>query len=264
MELLTKIGLSELEARCYIALHEQSGLSGYEVAKRVSVSRTNVYAALRSLMDKGACRLIDGDPVRYDAVPIEQLLRHLRTEFDQTANLLVQQLKTPPKEAPAFYNWQGQEAIVTAAQRLIANASRSIVVDLWAEELPLFQPALLEAELRGVTVVVIVLGDIRSPLNNVIFHKRDEAWPAHIERKFSILCDGSSAVLGSFGGERRLSAVETDHAAVVEVLKNAFYHDLLMTHIETDFGPQLSERYGSHYEKLIDYYKREKGWEWIG
>ncbi|GED13924.1 hypothetical protein AMI01nite_19150 [Aneurinibacillus migulanus] len=47
VDLLKKIGLSELEARCYITFHEEPDLSGYEVAKRVSVSRTNVYSASR-------------------------------------------------------------------------------------------------------------------------------------------------------------------------------------------------------------------------
>lgn len=50
---LRSIGLSDLEARIYLALHESPEMSGYEVAKRVSVSRSNVYAALRAMTDKG-------------------------------------------------------------------------------------------------------------------------------------------------------------------------------------------------------------------
>ncbi|WP_207229537.1 TrmB family transcriptional regulator [Ktedonosporobacter rubrisoli] len=107
IEQLRKIGLSELEARCYLVLHEDAGLSGYEVARRVSVSRTNVYAALRSLMDKGACRMIEGDPGRYDAVPIDQLLRHVRREFEQNAQELISELKMPPRSDAAFYSWRG-------------------------------------------------------------------------------------------------------------------------------------------------------------
>lgn len=43
IEALRKLGLSDLEARCYLALHGQPPSSGYEVAKQVSVSRSNVY-----------------------------------------------------------------------------------------------------------------------------------------------------------------------------------------------------------------------------
>lgn len=261
IELLRQIGLSELEARCYLTLHEESNLSGYEVAKRVSVSRTNVYAALRSLQDKGACRLMEGDPARYDAVPAEHMVRLLRTEFEQTADRLVRELKTPPRTVPAFYNWQGEKPLGLAIRRLIANAEKSVVVDLFSDDLPQVEEALLEAERRGLTVVLITLGTCQTTLRNVLVHKRDDDWPNAEARKFSVLCDGRSSVLGSFGGGMKPSALETDHPAVAEVLKNAFHHDLLMMHIERDLGTEMAEKYGENYEKLIAYYTQEKGWE---
>jgi predicted transcriptional regulator len=102
IEMLKKIGLPDLEARCYLALLDEPDLSGYEVAKRVSVSRSNVYSALRSLSDKGACRMLNGEPVHYDAVPIEQLVKLLQTGFEQTTKLLLDNLKSVPRSVPAF------------------------------------------------------------------------------------------------------------------------------------------------------------------
>ncbi|WP_025850632.1 TrmB family transcriptional regulator [Paenibacillus ehimensis] len=261
IELLRHIGLSELEAKCYLTLHEESGLSGYEVAKRVSVSRTNVYAALRSLSDKGACLTIEGDPARYDAVPVEQLLRLMRSDFERTAERLVREIQPPPRIVPAFYNWQGSKPLEQAIRRLTVNASKTIVADLWSEDIRWFEEPLLEAERRGVTVILITLGEVRTALNNVRVHKRSDAWPNQTARKFSLLCDSANALLGSFGGEVKPSAVETGHPAVVETLKNAFYHDMLMTHIEADFGRELAAKYGENYEKLLAYYMKDKGWD---
>ncbi|GIO14818.1 hypothetical protein J19TS2_43730 [Cohnella xylanilytica] len=248
IERLKKLGLSELEARCYLELHEESNMSGYEVAKRVSVSRTNVYAALRSLADKGMCRTIEGDPVLYAAVPIEQVVRYLRSEFDRTADVLVSELK-PPKAAPAFYNWQGEDKLRMAAGRLIASAQASVVVDIWAEDLPFFEEALAEAESRGVSVLVVTLGPAGTRLKNVFVHKRME-WPDVASRSFSILCDGSRAILGAFGESLKLTALETDHPSIAYMLLSAFYHDLIMMEAEKDFGPQLAAAYGEHYEKI--------------
>ncbi|EEM16108.1 MULTISPECIES: TrmB family transcriptional regulator [Bacillus] len=258
IDLLKKIGLSDLEARCYLTLHEESDLSGYEVAKRVSVSRTNVYAALRSLTDKGACRSIEGETVLYNAVPIEQLIRLFQTEFEQTSKALINQLKTPPRPAPAFYNWQGSNALDNAVRRVIANAETSIVVDVWSEDLHYIEEALLVAECKGISVILITIGTSKTPLKHVFQHYRDEEWPAD-ERKFSILCDSSSALIGSFGGEIKPSALETNHPAVIEVIKNAFYHDMMMQHIEEDFGKEFQEKYGENYRKMLSYFK-EKGW----
>ncbi|WP_207229538.1 TrmB family transcriptional regulator sugar-binding domain-containing protein [Ktedonosporobacter rubrisoli] len=148
-----------------------------------------------------------------------------------------------------------------AIHRLIANAQKTIVVDAWSEDIYLFEEALLSAQERGITVVLIVLGPYRTALRNVYIHKRSTILEQDIGRKFSLLCDYRSALLGSFGGVTKQSALETDHPAVIEVLKNAFYHDLLMQHIEADFGPLLTEKYGEQYQKLLDFYLKEKGWD---
>jgi len=252
---LRKIGLSDLEARCYLVLHEDPKISGYEVAKKVSVSRTNVYAALRSLTEKGICRVIESEPVLYDAVPIEQLVRLLKSEFEQTTRVLQEQLSAVPKTAPSFYNWQGDKAIETVIRRLVANADKSIVVDIWSEDVHWVEEPLLEAEKRGVAVTLISIGECATSLKNVLIHKRSEEWSAVRARKFSLLCDAHSALLGSFGKGLKPTVLETDHPSLIELLQNTFYHDLIMEQIERDFGKELGEKYGKDYEAIIHPYK---------
>ncbi|MEK5639506.1 TrmB family transcriptional regulator [Paenibacillus rhizosphaerae] len=255
IEQLRSLGLSDLEARIYLVLHEEPHLSGYEVAKRVSVSRTNVYAALRVLTDKGFCRSIEADPVLYDAVPIGQLIRMLKSQFEQTAKALVEELDAPPKAAPAFYTWKGEQALQTAIRRLIANADRSIVVDIWSEDVHWVEEALMEAQQRGINVILITIGEAGTGLSNVIVHQRSEEWAQVISRKFSVLCDGRAALIGSFGKSLKLSALETDHPSVIELLNNAFFHDVIADRIEQDFGRELEEKYGRHYERIIGPYR---------
>ena len=248
---LRSIGLSDLEARIYLALHESPEMSGYEVAKRVSVSRSNVYAALRAMTDKGVCRTIEADPVLYDAVPIGQVGKTLKTQFDQNARMLLEELNAPPKSSPSFYSWKGDQALRKAIDRLAANAEKSIVVDLWSEDVHWMSEALSEAERRGVRVVAIVIGESGLSLKHVIEHKRSEAWQQAQSRKFSMLCDSKSALIGSFGRSLRLTALETDHPSIIELLQNGLYHDLVMERIEEDFAAELSDQYGSDYERII-------------
>lgn len=252
---LRKIGLSDLEARCYYTLHQEPNISGYEVAKRVSVSRTNVYAALRSLTDKGMCRVIETDPVLYDAVPIEQLIRLLKSDFELTSKALMEQMNHQPRKSASFYTWQGDAAIKTAIQRLAANADRSIVVDVWAEDLHWCEDALLEAESRGVAVTLISIGDCHSSLKNVLIHKRSDEWIHLDSRKFSLLCDARSALLGNFGHAYKPSVLETDHPSLIELLVNGFYHDLVMEQVEKDFSEELDREYGKDYERIIQPYR---------
>ncbi|WDL98436.1 TrmB family transcriptional regulator [Alicyclobacillus sp. ALC3] len=258
IEHLRRIGLSDLEARCYLTLHEESHLSGYEVAKRVSVSRTNVYAALRALVDKGGCRIIDGDPVLYDAVPINQFAQLLKSEFEDTIHVLSTELTTRPQHAPGFYSWNGADSVTQAIRRLVVNATQTIVVDAWAEDLPQVEGLLLDAQSRGITVVVITLGEWNTDLDNLIQHMRYDI-PPSTPRKFTLLCDSRSSIIANFGGQMRPSALETEHPAVADVLKNAFYHDVIMHNIEGDFGSELTGRYGEQYANLRGFYE-QKGW----
>lgn len=252
---LRKIGLSDLEARCYLVLHEDPKISGYEVAKKVSVSRTNVYAALRSLTEKGICRVIESEPVLYDAVPIEQLIRLLKSDFEQTTRVLQEQLSAAPKTPPSFYSWQGDKAIETAIRRLVANADKSIVADIWSEDVHWVEEPLLEAEKRGVAVTLISIGECTTSLKHVLIHKRSAEWSTVRARKFSLLCDARSALLGSFGRGLKPTVLETDHPSLIELLQNAFYHDLVMEQMERDFGPELDEKYGKDYESILHPYK---------
>ncbi|MEJ8548781.1 TrmB family transcriptional regulator [Brevibacillus borstelensis] len=255
IEELRRIGLSDLEARCYLALHAEPNMSGYEVAKRVSVSRTNVYAVLRSLTEQGICRAVEGDPVLYDAVPIEQLIRTMKSDFEQTAAKLVKELKSPPRAASWFYTLQGEEPLKKAIRRLIANARKSIVVDIWSEDVHWVEEALLGAEQRGVAVTLITIGQSHTPLKNVLVHQRSDEWQHMASRKFSVLCDASSAIIGSFTTGLKLSAFETDHPSVIELLHNAFFHDVIMERVERDFGEELIKAYGADYKAIIDEYR---------
>ncbi|MDN9011671.1 TrmB family transcriptional regulator [Brevibacillus laterosporus] len=252
---LRKIGLSDLEARCFLALHEEPKISGYEVAKRVSVSRTNVYAALRSLTERGICRAIEGDPVLYDAVPIEQLIKVLQYDFEKTTTKLSQELKTPPRPASSFYSWQGKEAVKKAIKRLILHAQNSIVVDIWSEDVQWVEEYLLDAEQRGVFVTLITIGESHSPLRHVHVHRRSDEWQNMQARRFTILCDSSFSLIGSFTTDTKLSALETDHPSVIELLQNAFYHDVIMERVERDFKEQFHNKYGKDYNMIIEPYR---------
>ncbi|WP_138495197.1 TrmB family transcriptional regulator [Paenibacillus pinistramenti] len=249
IEQLRKLGLSELEAKCYAVLHEKSRSSGYEVAKHVSVSRTNVYAALRTLHDKGICRVLEGDPVLYEAVPIKQVIKLLQSDFDRTARMLMEELAAPPSAPPFFASWKGERLAAQTIRRLIANAGKTILIDVWAEDLHRIEASLLEAEQRGVSVHLMMMGECHTPLKHVIVHQRPKADLSQI-RHFTLLCDQETALIGSFGTQAEESVLESNHPSIVDLLVNAYEHDVVMLRIEEDFGAELAAKYGEHYEKI--------------
>ena len=80
-------GLTRQESTIYLTLLSDGALTGYEVAKRTGISRSNTYTALACLVDKGAAWLMEGTPVRYIPVEIEEFsnnkLKHLEQMSEQ-------------------------------------------------------------------------------------------------------------------------------------------------------------------------------------
>ena len=81
---LQKLGFTPIEATIFITLCKQGALTGYEVAKLTGISRSNVYAALYSLQDKGKCQLSEGETTKYVAISKEELLLSTQREMSHT------------------------------------------------------------------------------------------------------------------------------------------------------------------------------------
>lgn len=118
-------------------------------------------------------------------MPIKELIRFYKSEFEHTSKILKENLQEPPAKPASFYTWQGRDPIETAFRRLVANAEKSIVVDLWSEDLPLFEPFLEDAECRNIDVQVVLIGENYTELRHVLIHKRNKDWNDQM-RRFSV------------------------------------------------------------------------------
>ena len=81
---LYKLGFSPIEDSVFITLCQHGSLTGYEVAKLTGISRSNVYAALYSLQDKGKCFVSEGESTKYIPISKEELLLTTKREMKNT------------------------------------------------------------------------------------------------------------------------------------------------------------------------------------
>lgn len=243
---LKKIGLTELEAKCYLALIESNEQTGYEVAKNISSSRSNVYAALNSLHKKGACQVIEGKSTAYVAVPIDELISKLQLEFKQASKILTDEIKREKQTSFHFYNTQGLEAVQSVIKRSIGHAQESIVVDVFPEDLTYILPLLEEAQERGLEVTLITFKNVETSLKNIVI---DAPVVIHDEdfTSFNMLFDQKKAIIGSFDGRLVPSAVETKHPALIQEIKLGIKHDIMIEKIRNDFGEEIEAKYGKNF-----------------
>ena len=72
-ERLTEFGLTRQEACIYECLLMEGKTTGYEVAKKIGISRSNAYASLASMTEKGAAYLVEEGSTRKYAIRISIL-----------------------------------------------------------------------------------------------------------------------------------------------------------------------------------------------
>ncbi|GAA0672439.1 TrmB family transcriptional regulator [Natronoarchaeum mannanilyticum] len=84
VELLEELGLTEYEARCFVALSRVEKASAKEVSDLSEVPRSRVYDAVERLHRRGLVDVQQSDPREFRALSQEKALQVLRDQHEET------------------------------------------------------------------------------------------------------------------------------------------------------------------------------------
>lgn len=244
---LRNLGFTEMEAKVMVELAGNGPSSGYEVAKRLGVSRSNVYTTLQRLSQQGFLHSSHGEPVRYSMLKTEQLTHKISGQMRESLSFVEHQMpKSEPDQLP-FYSVEGEQKVLDFIARELENAKREIVIDVWREEAELLRNELERAERRGVKLLWATDGGDTSLSHHML-------WPDTIGRKFSFVIDRSWCMLGMRGENTPTMAMVSTHPVMAELLLSHFTLEMVLFEMENDMGQELTERYGPHYEQIYNKY----------
>ncbi len=85
---LKSFGLTEYQARAYLALLDLGAAAGSQIPAQSRVPRTRVYETMQQLHEKGLVQILPEKPVRYRAVPFANYLRGLAEDHRRRAQQL--------------------------------------------------------------------------------------------------------------------------------------------------------------------------------
>ncbi|CAH0117976.1 hypothetical protein PAE9249_00441 [Paenibacillus sp. CECT 9249] len=257
MQHLRVLGFTEMESRMLVVLAEQGAMTGYEVAKRLGVSRSNVYAALQKLVDHGFVMCSKGEPSLYTMIPVEELTRSIADKMQESIRIVEESMPKRSDDRTEFYSIESDRKVMDNLRRELEKAQFEIIADVWTEEASLFRKELETAEERGVKVLWSVIGgdeDLRLA-QQMIVHGRDGAWRTQTGgRKFSFVIDRRWCMIGMRGEGQATKAMATEHPAMIELLLNNFAHDLVIYEMEQEMGPEIERKYGANYERIYQKY----------
>lgn len=231
VEGLRALGLGEYEARVYLALLRHPGSTGYEAAKHSGVPRAKVYEVLRALTGRGLAAVSrEAGRTRYHALAPDALLaRHLRNVQELVRELgpaLEAWAKTPEREAVMVF--RSRAAILERARDLAVSARSQLLASGWHGELAALEPALKEAEARGVAVYILLYGDGALALRRVFRHP-----PPDAERRLApapwliVVADHREALVAQGEGEDAVGLYSA-HPVLSMVAAEYVKHDIML------------------------------------
>lgn len=222
--MLIQFGLTHQEARIYIHLHSCGKATGYELAKETGISRSNAYAGLSSLVEKGGAWLIDGKPACYQAVPVREFCENIIRGLEATGKLLEQQLPASAEPEEGYFTIKGEKNIRDKIETMILHTQTHIYLSMRMHTLASYLPMLSEAAASGKKVVVISDGVVED--EKIIVHRNPKQPDA-----IRVISDTVAALTGSLDEAPGCSCLYSRKKNLVSLLRDSMRNEIQLIQI---------------------------------
>lgn len=223
IEMLTAFGLSRQEAKIYILLLTNGQATGYEVAKKSGISRSNVYTALAGLVEKGAALVAEEQAVLYQPVPVKEFADNHIRNLSSIATTLVEQMPKEKRTTDNYITIRGtchvknkfHHMLLDTEYRMYLSASVRIVLS-FREEIK---------ELLAAGKKVVILTDDKKVIEKefvgaVIYQRilKDE--------QIRLITDSAYALTGRMVEEEEANCLFSSNPNLVQLLKDALANEI--------------------------------------
>ena len=155
---LIPLGFTELESAAYQFLLRDSPATGYRVAQGIRRPVANTYKAIESLRAKGAVVVENSERKLVRAVPANELLRQIESDFvrrRKRAALTLSAISARPDD-DAVYRLDSIEQVYERCRAMLRRATEVVLLDLFPAPLQVLARDIEACAARGVMVAIHV------------------------------------------------------------------------------------------------------------
>lgn len=214
VELLVNFGLTRQEATIYNLLFAEGKLNGYEASKLSGISRSNAYNALASLVEKGACYVIEQNSVCYTPVPVEEFCNNKIRMLNSMKEELKEIVPKPNKKLQGYISITGEKNIYDKITNMLLEVKERVYVALSYEILIKYKDELEDLVKKNIKVVVI--SDKDCNIDGAIFYV-SQINKEHIR----IIVDSQYVLTGEITNNYNSTCLYSSNNNLVEVFKEA-------------------------------------------
>ncbi|GKH33318.1 TrmB family transcriptional regulator [Muricomes sp. OA1] len=230
--LLNKIGFTDSEAKVYLVLLRNGGMTGYEASKYSAVPRSKIYNVLESLVMKGFILYSEEEcSNRYAAVPFEEISGRVRDETDKILNKLEELLHDYRAETDLdrFWHIREYDNVIAVCRSILKDTRSELLLQIWAEDLPKILEEIQELEKKGIRLGIVYFGEAQDevPLDHCCRHGMLEEKKEEMGGRFlTLVSDKKEAVFGQIVSDAVSEVIWTKSKPMVAMAAECVRHDL--------------------------------------
>lgn len=218
---LTFFGLTRQEAVIYTTLLSHGEMTGYEVSKETGISRSNVYAALSNLADKGAAYLIQGDSTKYLPVDVQTFTSNVLKDLQQKADYIKEHAPQKQIETDGYITIIGSKNIQNKLLDMIKETRLRLYISASARIIDAYEEELTELVNAGKKVVIMT--DSNYSLDGAIIYHTDPE-PGQLR----VIIDSTYVMTGELTGSDDDSCLYSGQKNLVTVMKEALKNKIVL------------------------------------
>jgi len=160
IDALRNLGFTQQEAVIFTKLTQSPSMTGYEAAKTCGISRSNAYASLSNLVEKGYAYTIEGNPVHYLAISKVDLIANAKRDFSKNIELIEEKLTSTVTTSEPYITVSGEKSILDKLKNIIFQAEHRIYISVSNTILKEIEEELVVACEKGLKIVILSSEDI--------------------------------------------------------------------------------------------------------
>ncbi len=226
LESLMEFDLTRQEAAIYMLLYSNPNSTGYELAKLSGISRSNTYAALSSLADKGAARLMEGQPNRYVPVPAGEFCSNRIKRLSKSKEYIVRNMPSASDPSSEGYlTIQGEQNIIDTARNMLADTSLRAYMSVSDSLIEFFSEDLRKLADSGKKVVLITGSPFSLKGAKVYFSPKPG-------RQIRLITDSHKVLTGDLEHGRDSTCLFSGKKNLVDVFKESLQNEIRLIELK--------------------------------
>lgn len=239
---LMNFGLTRQEANVYLYLYQNSQSTGYEIAKMIGISRSNVYNTLATLLEKGAIYSIEeGSSTKYVSVSIREFCENHFLHLQEDMEFLKKNIPIlDRKEEDGYITIQGYINILDKLRVMIKKTEKRIYLSASYDIIKLYKKELLKLCEEEKKIVLIVNDDSfqnmlelksffeeHNKKNGCIIYNKKER-----DAQFKFVSDSKYVLTGELTGSAMDTCLYSSQLNFVKFFKNALANEIQLIEIK--------------------------------